>query len=40
VEEAAERIRPYLSQQRVLEAVEKLIEELRSSAEIESVLAS
>jgi peptidyl-prolyl cis-trans isomerase C len=40
VEEAAERIRPYLSQQRVLEAVEKLIEELRSSAEIESTLVS
>jgi peptidyl-prolyl cis-trans isomerase C len=40
VEEASERIRPYLTQQRLQEAVEKLVEDLRASAEIESALAS
>jgi len=39
VEEAAERILPYLTQQKLQTTVEKLIEELRSTAEIENAFA-
>ena len=40
VEEASERIRPYLAQQRLEEAVQELIEELRASADVESAIVS
>lgn len=39
VEEASERIRPYLTQQRLEATVEKLIEELQAGAEIENAFA-
>jgi parvulin-like peptidyl-prolyl isomerase len=40
VEEASERIRPYLAQLRLQEVVQELIEELRASADVESALVS